>query len=188
MTTVLEDVRTIRYTYTLEFPDPPTDDTVSEADRILAEHFAPADQGPFGTDVTDEMIATFERLEAAHPDATPQQLLAMAQPRITADGTPNKYDTGEWNMAWLDVRTPIVTLEDGATIAGTYEVDGERACVHLEASDGQFYAGTDGSISGDWADVEFEDLTLEQIEKLRQLFTGPQLPALIDAAKGWCAA
>src|SRR6266508_3398048 len=38
----------------------------------------PASQGPFGTDVTDELIATFERLEAAHPDATPQQILAMA--------------------------------------------------------------------------------------------------------------
>jgi len=33
MTTVLEDGRTIRYTYTIEFPEPPIDENVSEADR-----------------------------------------------------------------------------------------------------------------------------------------------------------
>jgi hypothetical protein len=49
--------------------------------RLSRQPIEPAaDQGPFGTDVTDELIATFERLEAAHGEATPQQILAMAQP------------------------------------------------------------------------------------------------------------
>jgi hypothetical protein len=41
-------------------------------------------------------------------------------------------------------------------------------------------------MSGDWAGFYFEDLTLEQVEKLRALFNGPLLPALYDATRGWC--
>ncbi len=95
------------------------------------------------------------------------QLITMRQPTEPAD-------------------TPLLTFEDGSTISGTYEDDGERACVHLQAQDGQFYAAFDGSISGDWGDHYFEELTIAQIEKLRELFSSPLLPALIDAAKAWC--
>jgi hypothetical protein len=162
-----------------------------EYDRTALSTCTPADQGPFGVDEgIDEMIDRFERLEAAFPEATPQQILALAASEQRALGREvdfdptNKYHTGEWNMAWMDVETPIATLPDGSIISGTYEVDGSPSCVHLEAADGQFFYGSDGSLAGDWADIQFEDVTIAQVEKLAKLL--PLLPALIDAAKQWC--
>jgi hypothetical protein len=122
---------------------------------------------------------------ADEPLSADEEKILSALIRITADGTPNKYDTGEWSMHWTKVETPIITMPDGSTIVGTYEVDGSRDCVHLQSKDGQFYCGPDGGLSGDWADHYFEELTQEQVEKLRELFTGPLLPTLIDAAKAW---
>jgi hypothetical protein len=167
-------------------------DTRTDAERRYDEtrlSRTPADQGPFGVDPNiDEMIATFERLEAAGTEEILRLASAPKQPviRITADGTPNKYDTGEWKMEWLDVRTPIATLPDGSIISGTHNVDGAPWCTHLESEDGQFYCGPDGVMAGDWDDVSFEDLTLEQALKLRDLFTSGRLQTLIDAAKAWC--
>jgi len=166
-------------------------------DRTALSTRTPTDQGPFGVDPDiDEMIDRFERLEAAFPEATPQQILALADSEQRAIGREadqalgahfdptNKYHTGEWKMEWLDVRTPLLTLPDGSIIAGTHEVDGSPSCVHLESELGQFYYGSDGSLAGDWADIQFEDVTIEQVEKLAKLL--PLLPALIDAAKAWC--
>jgi hypothetical protein len=82
--------------------------------------------------------------------------------------------------------TPIATLPGGAAIVGTYEHDGSHSCVVLRAEDGHFYYSDDSVLSGDWAGFYFEELTLAQVEKLRALFNGPMLTALVDAARSWC--
>ena len=93
---------------------------------------------------------------------------------------------GTRDNRWLDVRTPLVTLPDDAKIVGTHDTDGTPWCAWLQAGDGQFHCGPDGGLSGDWAGFYFEELTLEQAEKLRELFNSPLLQTLIDTAKAWC--
>jgi hypothetical protein len=138
-----------------------------------------------GTDVTDEMIAAFERLEAAHPEAGMQEILTL----LSAPDIPLSADE-ERALTILLAREPadtlLLALPDGSQVTGTHNGDGSPSCVHLQSADGQFYCDFDGVLSGDWADIYFEELTLEQVEKLRALFNSPLITALVDAARQWC--
>jgi hypothetical protein len=132
------------------------------------------------TDVVERLVALRQGKEES-PTFTPP---ATPSVRLTADGTPNKYDTGEWNLAWAKVGTPIATLANGMTAMGGYDVDGSRHCVSIATEHECLFADDDGMISGDWAGQNLE-INAAQFASLRALFTGDTLPQLLAIAAAW---
>lgn len=113
-----------------------------------------------------------------------EQLAVAPVIRIMPDGTPNKYDTGEWSFERTKEITPLGALSNGVLVQGLHDVDGSAHCVRIETADGSVYAGDDGVFSVLWAEHDLE-LTIEQVQALRRLFAGDALEQLMAIAVVW---